>query len=121
MLLDGRAQVSGIKRQARDVTLLIVFNAHHDVIKFKLPRTAESSGWSRLIDTKDPELPARHFRLGAVYDVTGRSLLPLERVPVKKRPRALATWLAEFVTQTSASRMASARAILELARAMRCR
>src|SRR5208337_4396055 len=36
MLLDGRAQVSGIKQQGHDVTLLIVFNAHHDVVKFKL-------------------------------------------------------------------------------------
>ena len=91
MLLDGRAQVSGIKQQGHDVTFLIVFNAHHDVVKFKLPRSAESSGWSRLIDTKDPELPAQHFRLGAVYEVTGRSLLLFERVPVKKRLRAPAT------------------------------
>ena len=91
MLLDGRAQVSGIKQPGHDVTLLIAFNAHHDVVRFKLPRSAESSGWSRLIDTNDPELPPRRFRLGAVYEVTGRSLLLFERVPVKKRPRAHAT------------------------------
>jgi hypothetical protein len=90
---DGRARTGqwDQEQQAHDVTLLIVFNAHHDVVKFKLPRAAEFIGWSRLIDTNDPELPARHFRLGAVYEVTGRSLLLLERVPVKKRPRALAT------------------------------
>jgi len=66
---DGRARTGqwDQEQQAHDVTLLIVFNAHHDVVKFKLPRAAESSGWSRLIDTNDPELPARHFRLGAVY------------------------------------------------------
>ncbi len=91
MLLDGRAQVGGIKQQAHDVTLLIVFNAHHDVVKFKLPRSAESSGWSRLIDTNDPELPAQHFKLRAVYEVTGRSLLLFERVPLTKRLCAPAT------------------------------
>jgi len=88
MLLDGRAQVSGIKQQGHDVTLLIVFNAHHDVVKFKLPRSAESSGWSRLIDTNDPQLPAQHFKLRAVYEVTGRSLLLFERVPLTKRLRS---------------------------------
>ena len=87
MLLDGRAQVTGIKRRGSDVTLLIVFNAHHDVVKFSLPRCYEAYGWSRLIDTNDPDLPARKFRIGATYKVTGRSLLLFERVPAEKKPR----------------------------------
>jgi glycogen operon protein len=88
MLLDGRAPVSGIKQPGADVTLLIVFNAHHDVVKFKLPRSAETSGWNRLIDTNDPALAALKFRIGTVYEVTGRSMLLFERVPATKRHRA---------------------------------
>src|SRR5712671_6989896 len=37
MLLDGRGQESGIKRQAGDASLLLVMNAYHDVVKFTLP------------------------------------------------------------------------------------
>jgi isoamylase len=76
MLLDGRAQPSGIKQRGSDATLLIVFNAHHDVVKFTLPEVAEGKRWTRFIDTNLPggfETP--NFEFGSVYDVTGRSLL----------------------------------------------
>jgi isoamylase len=85
MLLDGRAQVSGIKRRGEDATLLIVFNAHHDVVKFALPPCAETTRWNRLFDTNDPALPGQKFKIGAVYDVTGRSMLLFERVPSVKK------------------------------------
>ena len=57
MLLDGRAQESGIKRRGSDATLLIVFNAHHDVVPFTLPEVAEGRHWVGLIDTAQPEAP----------------------------------------------------------------
>ena len=37
MLLDGRGQATGIKRRGADTSLLIVFNAHHEAVKFTLP------------------------------------------------------------------------------------
>ena len=58
MLLDGRGQATGIKRRGDDASLLIVFNAHHDVVKFTLPPCYEADGWKRLFDTNDPELAA---------------------------------------------------------------
>jgi glycogen operon protein len=76
VLLDGRAQTSGIRKPASDATLLIVLNAHHDVVEFKLPDIPGSDQWSCLIDTNMPvreELP--EFETGDVYQVTGRSLL----------------------------------------------
>jgi len=85
MLLDGRAQVSGIRKPGVDVTVLAVFNAHHDVVKFTLPRSPESSGWNRLMDTNDPDLPGQVFRFGTVYEVTGRSMLLFERAAPRKR------------------------------------
>jgi glycogen operon protein len=55
MLLDGRAQETGIKRPGSDVTLLICLNAHSDVVNFTLPpfagRTAGCASWTRVIPT----------------------------------------------------------------------
>lgn len=76
MLIDGRSQTSGIMRLASDATLLIVFNAYHDVVDFVLPSVPGNDLWNCLIDTNVPvrdELPA--FEAGDIYQVTGRSLL----------------------------------------------
>jgi isoamylase len=76
MLLDGRAQPTGIVRRGMDATLLMVLNAHHDLVEFALPETAGGSHWQLLIDTHledDAELDT--FISGESYGVTGRSLL----------------------------------------------
>jgi isoamylase len=51
LLIDGRAQESGIRKPASDATLLIVLNAHHDVVEFKLPEIPGSDEWQCLIDS----------------------------------------------------------------------
>ncbi len=83
MLLDGRGQATGIKRRGADTSLLIVFNAHHEAVKFTLPHTYEAEGWKRLLDTTDPKLAADQYDIGAVYDANPRSLVLFERVPEK--------------------------------------
>jgi isoamylase len=76
MLIDGRAQISGIKRRASDVTLMIVVNAHHDVVRFTLPEFVGGDRYLSLIDTNDPERgETPNIKTGEVYEVTGRSLL----------------------------------------------
>ena len=45
LLLDGRAQTSGIRRRGSEATLLLIVNAHHDVVVFTLP---EGPGRPRL-------------------------------------------------------------------------
>jgi glycogen operon protein len=80
LLMDGRAQASGIRRRGSDATLLLVFNAHHDVVIFSLPEVKGGRDWERLVDTNlpeaddDPDEKAR-FKFGHAYEVTGRSLL----------------------------------------------
>jgi glycogen operon protein len=37
MMIDGRAQATGIKQRGSDTTVLIVLNAYHDVVQFTLP------------------------------------------------------------------------------------
>jgi glycogen operon protein len=97
MMLDGRAQPTGIKQRGTDEAHLIVMNAHHDVVNFKLPEVPEGRRWVRLFDTNDPQLDCAGCPFGGVYQVTGRSLLlflldrdgaaalHLEREPPQKR------------------------------------
>jgi isoamylase len=75
MMLDGRAQPTGIKQRGADETLLIVMNAHDDVVNFQLPEVPDGRQWTRMIDTSDPKLEAAAYAFGDVYEVTGRSLL----------------------------------------------
>jgi isoamylase len=76
VLLDGRAQETGIRRVGSDSTLLLVMNSHHDVVPFRLPEAAGGRQWVRIIDTNQEshdELTDLDF--GHEYEVTGRSLL----------------------------------------------
>ncbi len=90
ILLDGRSQSSGIKRASLDATALLVLNAHHDVVLFKMPEVAGGSRWRRLIDTNMPEATgAQAVRVGEEYEVTGRSLLLLALEPDEPGSAAL--------------------------------
>ncbi|MDI4234382.1 glycogen debranching protein GlgX [Bradyrhizobium sp. Arg237L] len=75
LLLDGRAQETGIKRRGSDATLLLIYNAHFDVVNFTLPKVPEGQHWQGLIDTNQPEGQLPSFPFGHVYAVTGRSML----------------------------------------------
>jgi isoamylase len=76
MLIDGRAQATGVKRAGSDTTMLIVANAHHDMVQFTLPDCTNGSGWSLVLDTNDPDREEpQDFAIGDVFDVTARSLL----------------------------------------------
>ena len=44
MLLDGRAQTTGIRKRGEEATLLIIFNPWQDVVKFKLPPQNAGNG-----------------------------------------------------------------------------
>ena len=76
MLMDGRAQPTGIRRRGEDATLLLVLNAHHDLVEFTLPETAGGREWSLLVDTNLAEVSkTSNFVTGDSYDSTGRSAL----------------------------------------------
>jgi glycogen operon protein len=79
MLLDGRAQPSGIRKPGADITLLVIVNAHHDVVNYTLPQVPEGEYWNCVVDTNRPEL-REHERLdfGSQFMVTGRSTLLFE-------------------------------------------
>jgi glycogen operon protein len=76
MLMDGRAQATGIRRPSLDATVLLVMNAYHDVVKFKLPEVVGGQTWRCLLDTNVPDrIVTPRFPSGDEYEVTGRSLL----------------------------------------------
>jgi isoamylase len=82
VVLDGRAQRGGIRRQASDVTLLIVLNAHDDVVLFALPEVTRGIGWRCLVDTNVPEeIDGADSAPGDLYEMTGRSLALFALVP----------------------------------------
>jgi glycogen operon protein len=89
LLLDGRAQASGIRKRGSEATLLLIMNAHYDIVSFKLPDVRNGRDWHRLIDTNvpdedlDPEDAVR-LSFGHDYQVTGRSLLLLLLRPAKR-------------------------------------
>jgi glycogen operon protein len=55
ILLDGRAQETGIVGRGSDAALLLVCNAHFDVVNFAFPSVAEGRSWDRLLDTNQPD------------------------------------------------------------------
>jgi isoamylase len=72
VLLDGRAQETGIRRRGTDVTFYLVLNTHIDVVKFTLPKTVGGRGWILRIDTNQSnENDAKTFRFDHQYEVTG--------------------------------------------------
>ena len=79
VILDGRAQPTGIRKRGDDHTLLLVLNAYDGAIDFKLPSVAEGAHWRCRVDTNDPRIDdGGPFDFGADYKVTARSLLLFE-------------------------------------------
>ena len=76
MLLDGRAQATGIRKSSKDATLLLVINGHSDLVEFTLPECYGGMQWSLLLDTNVGDSSAKAvFDPGDKYGVTARSLL----------------------------------------------
>ncbi|MGI4939131.1 MAG: glycogen debranching protein GlgX [Janthinobacterium lividum] len=76
MLIDGRAQATGIRKPGSDTTMLIVVNSYHDMVTFTLPDCTNGQEWELVFDTNVPERDdAQRFAIGGTYDVTGNSLL----------------------------------------------
>ena len=81
ILLDGRAQTSGIRRRGQDATVLVVLNSYHDGVPFTLPAVPGGLAWRCSIDTNQDGRPdGTRFEFDAEYVATGRSLLLFELI-----------------------------------------
>jgi len=80
MLMDGRAQSTGIRRSGADATLLLILNAHHAAVRFLLPDVPGGNSWRCLADTSRPELDDPHTEPSSgEVEIPGRALLLFER------------------------------------------
>jgi glycogen operon protein len=76
MLLDGRAQKTGIRKHGEDDTVLLVTNSFEGLVDFTLPEVPHGSKWALLLDTNIPDgAPGAQFACGSMYQVTARSVL----------------------------------------------
>ena len=88
ILLDGRAQETGIRRVGSDSTLLLILNAHHDVVPFTLPPAAGGDRWVLLFDTGlDLEDALTGYEFGRDYEIAGRSMVLLILEPARTKGR----------------------------------
>lgn len=74
MLMDGRAQATGIRRPATDVTLLMVLNAGRAAEGFVLPPCAGGARWRLLFDTALADVAAV-YGIGDRYEVEALSMV----------------------------------------------
>jgi glycogen operon protein len=88
VLLDGRAQSTGIRKRGHDVTVLLLLNAYHEPVEFSLPQAQGGSAWDRLVDTNEPEAEKTKFAFKKKYLVTGRSLVLFQLVGSEKAKKA---------------------------------
>ena len=67
-------------RPVRDRNFLVLFNAHHEALPFKLPDYGGAK-WRALLDTafEDGLATGGMFDAGAQYDIKGRSLVLLQQ------------------------------------------
>lgn len=79
LIIDGRAQESGIQRPGHDATLLLILNAHDFPVNFKLPEVVKGNGWHCLLDTNSPATsPTGLFDFGHEFVITQKSFLLFE-------------------------------------------
>jgi glycogen operon protein len=68
-----------------DDSFLLLFNAHHEALRFTIPPEKWGARWLKELDTKDWEVAesSRPFRAGQRIRVEGRSLIVLRRIDAK--------------------------------------
>jgi glycogen operon protein len=78
MLIDGRAQVTGLRQQGHQATLLLIVHEGAEALDFTLPTHPGGHSWKLLIDTTRPETDKEDgtsTNSGESCHVTERSLL----------------------------------------------
>ncbi len=91
VLLDGRAQETGIRRVGDDTTLLILLNAHTEAVQFTLPSAAGGSRWIKILDTHEPgDTALDRSKSGERQEVQGRALLLFVLQPTRTPQRSTA-------------------------------
>ena len=63
-------------RPVRDDSFLLLFNAHHEPLNFRMPSASFGGSWTKAIDTAaDLDAPARAVSAGESIEVAARSVV----------------------------------------------
>jgi glycogen operon protein len=80
MLIDGRAQSTGIRERGSDSTVLLLFNGHHEAVHFVMPPAIEREGWRQRLNTAAEPQTDRLFKPGETLEAADRSVTVFEMV-----------------------------------------
>ena len=56
---------------------MLLFNAHHEPVQFKLPTIPAGRRWELLVDTAEALTTRKMYRTGQRYEVAGRAVAVL--------------------------------------------
>jgi isoamylase len=76
---EGLDEVDEHAEPVRDESFLMLMNAHHEAVPFRLPAMQEDGSWVALVDTSHPKGNGPHEAIagGAVYPLEARSMAVL--------------------------------------------
>ncbi len=77
---DLIGEVDDRGQEIKGDSILILMNAFHEPIHFKIPARVKGQRWQRLIDTGLPGAPRNWFASGKAYDLKGRSMVVFRTV-----------------------------------------
>ena len=88
MFLDGTApEIRDLDgREVQDLDFLLLLNAHHEPVDFRLPLPLPAGPWRASIDTAQPEAKENEKDVGDVLTIEGRSFALLHRKHVAATP-----------------------------------
>jgi glycogen operon protein len=90
LLLNGRTldDVNSIGEPVRDDTFLILFNPHHEAVRFTLPEIRAETAWELRLDTRNFTGPAvKKIRPRRSYQLIARSLALFQEIAIPSEDR----------------------------------
>jgi isoamylase len=83
--LNGRTldEVNAVGEPIYDDTFLILFNPHHESVRFTLPRLRPETGWQLCLDTRTAYAPKRRTQIRKFYQLVDRSMAVLQELPLE--------------------------------------
>jgi len=67
-------------------TVLLLLNAHHELLQFTLPAAKQGAVWQRLLDTADPEGEPQAYSAAGTYPLQGRSMVVMRLSTEEPKP-----------------------------------
>jgi isoamylase len=87
--LNGRTldEVNAVGEPIHDDTFVVLFNPHHEPVRFTLPRVRPETAWQLCLDTRTALPPKRRTQLRKFYQLVDRSMVVLQESPLNPDPK----------------------------------